>query len=330
MTNRFHAFSIVVPSFNQASYLNDALKSLFSQKYPHLEIIVIDGGSTDGSVNILKTYEQRIFWRSEPDNGQSDALRKGFSLATGDWLGWLNSDDVLYNDALLTVNECINDSSGASVIVGGGNYIDEFGEYIGEYPKIDLSDPDDVLFQLFSKGYLPQPSTFFRRMAYLDVGGVNKDLDYAMDYDLWVRFANHGHRFVDLDHYISGNRWHKAAKTTSNLLELLSEVVNIQLREFGKVSPYFVQAISDNLYSRLHSPCRGDDFHLLFRNIYFKSVWLWLNYSSPLYCINGLLRKNIAKSGPVIGDEISNWQISRLLFKRVFDRLIVRKARKQA
>lgn len=294
-----------MPSFNQASFLRDSIDSLLRQDYPKMEIIIVDGGSSDGSIDILKSYGESIVWSSDEDKGQADAINKGFALATGDWLGWLNSDDMLLGSALHIVNETIDKNPQASIIVGKGIYVDENGDFLRDYPAIEFGEKSNNLDQLFEKGFLPQPSVYFHRDAYISVGGIDIELDYAIDYDLWVRFAKEEFTFAGTDTNLSGNRWHQQTKTSTNLLDLLSEVVKIQLREFGRVSPYFVQAISDNLYSTLHSSIRGDRAHLLYRNLYFKSVWFWLNYSKPFYCINGLIFSNISKTDPVVGDELS-------------------------
>lgn len=302
-------FSIVVPSYQQAEFLSLTIASLLAQSYPNFEIIVVDGGSTDGSVGILEQFGDQIVWVSEKDDGQSDAIAKGFSIASGEWLSWLNSDDVLLEGALESISGVISQNQDAEVIVGRANYIDENGNYLRDYPTIDLGEGKDTLDQLFNKGYMAQPSTYFSRDAYLSIGGIDKTFSFAMDYDLWVRFAKAGKEFIGIDKELSSNRWHDSAKTSSNLLFLLAEVVKIQIREFGVVSPYFVQAISDNLYSILHSSVRGDKAHLIVRNFYYKSVWLWLNYAGPRYCIKGLIFSNISKTDPIVGDELSFGEI---------------------
>lgn len=312
-----YKFSIIVPSFNQAKFLGSAIDSVLDQNYPELEIIVVDGGSTDGSLEILHSYGDRIKFISEEDEGQADAIKKGFSLASGEWLGWLNSDDVLMDSALHNVDEAICQNPQVSIIVGNGTYINENGDFIGDYPTITLEGESNTLAQLFKKGYLAQPSVFFKKDAYISVGGIDRGLEYAIDYDLWVRFAKADFAFAGLDKILSGNRWHPNTKTSQNLLSLLSEVVDIQIREFGKVSSYFVQAISDNLYTKFHSDVRGDRNHLFFRSIYFKSIWFLLNYSSPGYCISGLLLKNISKSGPIVGDVLSFRELVRAVGKFV-------------
>lgn len=298
-------FSVVVPSYNQARFIRAALNSLLEQRYPDLEIIVVDGGSTDGTIGVLRSYGDRIRWVSKPDRGQSDALVKGFALATKEWLTWLNSDDAQTNNALHCVNEAIQADPSVEVVIGGGHYIDIDGNYLRPYPTIKVGPDIDASAQLFEKGYVAQPSVYFRRTAYEKVEGINPELHFVMDYDLWVRLAVKGCRFVPVAADISGNRWYETTKTASQTLPLLSEVVMVQTREYGRVSPYFVQAISDYLYQILHSRHRGEKYHLLYRTVFFKSVWVWVNCRRPLYCLKGLIVHPIAKSGPVVGDSLT-------------------------
>jgi glycosyltransferase involved in cell wall biosynthesis len=305
-------FSVVVPSFNHGHLIAETLNSLLHQDYENLEIIVIDGGSTDGTIDVLRSYGDRIRWISEKDDGQSDALAKGFAMATREWLAWLNSDDIQTNNALHHVQEAIKNNPGAQVVVGQGHYMDEAGDYLRPYPTIAVGPGVDESKELFEKGYVAQPSVFFHRDAYRAAGGINPKMQFAIDYDLWVRLARNGCRFVAVTEDISGNRWYKTTKTVSQFLPLLAEVVAVQMREYGRVSPYFVQAVSDHLYSVLHSRHRTDRYHLIYRILYFKSVWIWLNCHRPLYCLRGLITQNIAKSGPIVGDKLTLFEMVRL------------------
>ena len=313
-------FSVVMPSLNQAGFISDALNSILGQNYEDLEIIVMDGGSTDGTVEILESYGDALRWVSEKDNGQSHALAKGFNMATKEWLTWLNSDDIQTNNALYQVQEAIRRNPGAQVVVGQGHYVDESGAYLRPYPTINVGPGADVCRELFMKGYLAQPSVFFHRDAYRAVDGINAGMQFTMDYDLWVRLARNGFHFVGIPDDISGNRWYESTKTASQPLPLLAEAVAVQTREFGRVSPYFIQAVSDYLYSVLHSPHRGDKYHFVYRMIYFKCMWICLNWRRPLHCIWGLISENIAKSGPIIGDKITLREAARYIADAVWQK----------
>lgn len=310
--------TVVVPSYNQGRFIDETLDSLLDQGYPVLEILVMDGGSTDDTVERLKRYGDWITWVSEKDRGQSDAIAKGFARAGHEWLTWLNSDDIQCNRALWAVNDVVTVHSDADVIVGQGHYMDEDGGNPRPYPTIDLSPGVDVAQQIFLKGYMAQPSVFFRKNAYHRIGGINPALKFCMDYDLWTRFALASCRFVGCDVDLTGNRWYAATKSSGQTLDLLAEVAATQIRHFGCVSPYFVQAISDNLYQLFHGNRRGDTHHVLYRILYFKTVWLWFNVRRPMYCLRGLLIETIAKSGPIVGDKLTltdHWRGLRKVFR---------------
>jgi len=304
MTHASVTFTVVVPSFNQGRFIDDTLRSLLDQHYPHLEILVIDGGSTDDTVERLRRYGGHITWLSENDDGQSDAIAKGFARAKHEWITWLNSDDVQCHSALWVVNDLISMSEDIDVVFGRGHYMDINGENCRPYPTIAVDEGGDVLRELFGKGYVAQPSVFFRKSAYERIGGIDRTLKFCMDYDLWVRLALARCRFASCPTDLSGNRWYEETKTSGQLLDLLAEVMAVQVKHFGRVSPYFVQAVSDNLYQKVHAKNLGDKHHLIYRTLYFKTVWLWFNARRPLYCIYGLFFESIAKSGPIVGDKL--------------------------
>lgn len=186
--------SIIIPSYNQAQFLDATIRSAVSQDYPDKEIIVLDGGSSDGSVEIIRKHERQLAsWRSEPDGGQSNAIKAGFRMATGDLIGWVNSDDVLARGALARVARAVRALGGPDgVFYGGCEVIDADGvvqEVLGAVPTQDW----------IAKAIGPvlcQPGTFFGREAYFRGGEVDTSLQYAMDLDLWMRFITTGTPFV--------------------------------------------------------------------------------------------------------------------------------------
>lgn len=179
--------SIIVPSFNQARFLDDAIRSLVEQEYPHKEIIVMDGGSTDGSVDIIRKYESHLaVWKSEADGGQASAISAGFALATGQVVGWINSDDLLTPGALERLALAVRMAGSPDGVFHGG------WEVIDADSKVQ-----EVFFGLrivpwIARAIGPaicQPGTFFGRDAYLRVGAVDPTLKYSMDLDLWMKFV---------------------------------------------------------------------------------------------------------------------------------------------
>lgn len=297
--------SVIVPSFNQGRFIDETIRSLLDQGYPSLEVLVMDGGSTDNTIQRLKAYGDQIRWISEKDDGQTDAIIKGFARTAKPWITWLNSDDVQCNRALWRVDHAVAVDPEVDVLVGRAHYMDEDGSNSRPYPTIDIGPGIDVGKEIFERGYMAQPSIFYRRDLYERVGGVKRSLDFCMDYDLWARFAVSGAKFAKIDADISGNRWYETTKTAGQTLDLYAEVVTIQRSIFGAVSPYYVQALSDYLYSKFHAKFFGDRGHLFFRWLYFKALWIAINVRAPLYCLKGLVFQTIARTGPIVGDHIT-------------------------
>src|SRR5690606_1584670 len=199
----------------QGRFIDETLDSILGQGYPDVEILVMDGGSTDDTVERLKRRGSAITWVSERDEGQSDAIAKGFARATRPWLTWLNSDDVQTNRALWEVDRVIASNPSAEVVVGQGHYMDADGGNPRPYPTIAVGGRADPRRELFEKGYVAQPSVYFRKDAYERIGGLDRSLQFCMDYDLWVRFAMAECQFVPCMADISGNRWYETTKTTA-------------------------------------------------------------------------------------------------------------------
>ena len=180
--------SIITPSYNQAGYIEATMKSVLDQEYPNLEYIIVDGGSDDGSAEIIERYSDRLaYWVSEPDEGQTDALIKGFDRATGDIMGWLCSDDLLEPTALREVAETFYRDPQLQVAYGDGVWIDAEGHITKQKKEIGFNR---FIF-MYDHNYLPQPSTFWRRGIYEEVGGLDACWNLAMDADLWAKFAEH-------------------------------------------------------------------------------------------------------------------------------------------
>lgn len=213
--------SIVTPSYNQGDYIEETIRSVLLQNYPRIDYIVIDGGSSDQSVEIIKKYEPWIsYWRSTPDGGQSDAINSGFELAEGSLGNWLNSDDILMPGALYEVARVMR--GGAVAAVGDSDYrIADWSKvtHIFESPPLCF----DELFLYNAGVVIPQPSCFFRVDMFHDVGGLKPDLNLCMDLDLWFKLYRLGkpERIIKC---ISWMRRHKNAKTVTADQSLISEV----------------------------------------------------------------------------------------------------------
>lgn len=178
--------TIVTPSFNQGRFIEQTIQSVLDQQYPNLEYIIIDGGSTDGTVDIIKKYEKHItYWVSERDNGQSDAINKGLQLATGEVVNWLNSDDYYELGALKTVAEAFQDQN-VTVVCGRGRIFYQNKE--GERFSRGTDVYEGNLAKTIGWARMDQPETFFRRSVLEKVGELDSSLHYLMDRDLWIRY----------------------------------------------------------------------------------------------------------------------------------------------
>lgn len=210
--------SVITPSFNQARFLVDTLASVRAQGDVVLEHLVIDGGSTDGTRELLERSEG-VWWVSERDRGQSDALRKGLARARGDIIGWVNSDDAYADGALDRAVAELDADPGLAMVYGHSAKIDEHGAVIGRVDAVPLD-----LEGLLSFGTIPQPSCFVRRSAIDAAGGLDASLRYAMDYDLWLRIALAGGRWRAFDEVWAKFRLHGASKTVAETSRFLPEV----------------------------------------------------------------------------------------------------------
>ena len=178
--------ALVTPSLDQGAFLGAAIDSVLAQSYPDIDYLVVDGGSEDDSLEVLRSYGDRIRWISEPDRGQVDAIRKGFAEADGEVLGWLNADDLLEESAVEMAVEALGKAPEAGLVYGDGRLLDEAGRLLGPFAEIE---PFSLWRLLYGLDYILQPAAFFRRSAYDAVGGLDSSLRWAMDWDLWIRLA---------------------------------------------------------------------------------------------------------------------------------------------
>lgn len=202
--------SIVVPSYNQAEFLEQTLLSILNQDYSQREILVLDGGSTDNSIEIIRRYSSQLaYWVSERDGGQSNAIAAGKRRCRGELVGWLNSDDVLKPGALSRVAAAAHGAGTTeAVFYGGHDIIDERGRVMDVFPAFE--DTDWCRRRLGP--VICQPGTFYGRAAYERLGGVDTSLHYGMDLELWLRFFAGGVPFLRVPGYQASFRRHSAQK----------------------------------------------------------------------------------------------------------------------
>lgn len=203
--------TIVTPSYNQGQFIEETICSVLLQDYPNLEYIIVDGGSTDNSVDIIRRYESRLdYWVSEPDRGQTHAINKGWERATGNIITWLNSDDRLCPGALATIAEYLTEHPDVDIVFGDTLFTDADGTPIRRSKPLETFEYPN--FVLNGENPVPQPSAFIRRSVMPDVGLLDWTYRYLMDWDYWLRAGLH-HRIVYIRQLLSTYRLHPASKT---------------------------------------------------------------------------------------------------------------------
>ncbi len=223
--------TIVTPSFNQARFLEATIESVLTQDYPRIEYIVLDGGSTDGSVEILRKHANRLStWVSEPDRGQTEAINRGFGMAHGEILAWLNSDDVYRPGAVGEAVAYLQAHPEIGMVHGGANYIDEAGLAVARFPSARTSHTD------LRRGAprIAQQAAFFRTVVWKMVGPLDPTFHYAMDYDLWIRIS----AVTSLAYVPSlwaGFRLHGESKSMTVARQCWPEMMRVHFRDGGSV-----------------------------------------------------------------------------------------------
>jgi glycosyltransferase involved in cell wall biosynthesis len=220
--------SVITPSYNQGHFIERTIQSVLSQGIPDLEYMVCDGGSTDETVDILRRYEDRLRWISEPDGGQADAVNKGVFNTSGDVIGWLNSDDIYYPGALRFVLDFFEQNPAVKVVYGDADHIDEHDAIIEPYYTEDwdyerLKDVD----------YLCQPAVFFRRQVVGTRGLLDPTLRYCMDYEYWLRLGANI-KFVRLNRVLAGSRLYDANKTLGSRVAVHREIIEMTQKRLGQ------------------------------------------------------------------------------------------------
>lgn len=206
--------SIVTPSLNQGRFIKDAILSVLEQDYPDFEHIVVDGGSEDETLEILKKYSSKtdkLRWVSERDEGQSDALNKGFRMATGDIIGWLNADDRYLPGCFRKVAKFFEEHPEVDIVYGDYRFVDQAGNVIRLRKEIDFNL---FILKYLHVLYIPSTATFFRRKIINEGNFLRVDYHYAMDYEFFLRLALNGYKFAHLSEYLADFRWHPESKSS--------------------------------------------------------------------------------------------------------------------
>lgn len=247
-------FSIITPSFNQGKFIEQTIQSVLSQNCPNLEYIVMDGGSTDETISILKKYEGKLKWFSEKDKGQSDAINKGLQMATGDIVAWINSDDYYLPGTLANITELFERNKNIQWLTGDYIVVDEKGKeihaFVRGYKK--LVSYISSFAALSFANYINQPSTFWRKELLERTGYVNESYRYCMDYDLWLRFMK-----ISPPHIIhtplSAFRIHAASKGGSEYEQQFEEELEVLRKNNSDKMIQFLHGLHNNLITFFYS-----------------------------------------------------------------------------
>lgn len=227
--------SIITPSYNQADYLEQTILSVIEQDYPDVEHIVIDGGSTDGSVEIIRRYARHLaYWESQPDEGQTHAINKGILRASGQVIAFLNSDDVYLPGALSHVAKAMSGEDASQWVVGTCLKIDADGAPLGRFLNRTPHSPLSYLMRL--SGMLPQPSSFWSTEIFQNHGHFDRSLHYSFDYEFNCRLLMHGHRPLLLDEPLAAFRMHDMSKGGTQQIRFGMERIEVARRYAAMLS----------------------------------------------------------------------------------------------
>jgi glycosyltransferase involved in cell wall biosynthesis len=273
--------SIVTPTYNRAGFLEDTIRSVVNQNYPNLEYIIIDGGSTDGTVEIIKKYDKQLaFWVSEPDKGMYHAIQKGFDRATGDILAWINSDDMYHPNSLFVVAEIFKNKSFVSWIVGTPTLFNRDGQCVKVFPTIRWSKRK---FFSGDNKWIQQESVFFRKSLWENTGSyINTKYLFAADFELWVRFFRKT-QLYSVNTILGGFRQHHdqlSITNTEKYLDESKEIIKSYKNDLSDKKLIFILSLLCNLKNH----CLKSSVALIRKlGLYFTSM---LN---KLYCLPGII-----------------------------------------
>ncbi len=247
--------SIVTPSFNQGRFIAETIDSVLSQDYPHAEYLVMDGGSTDETLDVLRRYGERLHWISEPDNGQTAAINKGWQLSHGEIVAWLNSDDTYLPGAVGQAVSFLLAHPHVAAVYGDCDYVDLEGRFLGPYPTRPY-DYLELVRPAFN--YIPQPATFIRRRALESVGYLDESLHYVMDLDYWLRLGTR-YAIAYLPERLATLRLHQTAKSIQRAGDFPAELIYTYQRLFAlpdlplSVRQTEAEAMSNAYYAAAYS-----------------------------------------------------------------------------
>ena len=296
--------TIVTPSYNQGKFVEETIRSVLLQGYPNLEYIIIDGGSTDNSVEVIKKYGSWLtYWVSEPDRGQSHAINKGWRRSTGEILAWLNSDDMYEPEGLRKATEFLVTHPNVDMVYGDCRMISEDSRTVGLCP----TSPFDIKKLLCFEGSICQQTVFLRKRTLDLVGDVDERLHVVMDTDLWIKIALAGLKIQYIPELLGAFRIYPENKTSS-LWELSSqEKFAVLNRNFTKVKlPAEVVSLKKKAYSNIHK---------------FLGVWYYCQFNF------GKARRHLLKCIWLYPSCLREWQVVKLLILTLSGKILISRIR---
>ncbi len=221
--------SVVTPSLNSGEFIEETVRSVLAQGYPRLEYVVMDGGSTDGTLQTLERYRGQFEWVSEPDCGTAQAVNRGIARTKGSIVAWLSADDTFLPGAVAAAVRAFREHPEAAVVYGGGIWVDRYGQPLGPYPVGEAGRE-----ALGRECVICQPAAFIRRDVFEEVGGLDESLHACFDYDLWMRIAK-GHVLFRVEQMLAASRMHPANKSLGRREWVYREAFRILHRHYGYV-----------------------------------------------------------------------------------------------
>jgi len=301
--------SIITPSYNQGKFIEQTIQSVLKQNISELDYLVVDGGSTDETLNILRRYENRIRWISENDNGQTDAINKGLKLTRGDIIGWINSDDIYYEGALSKIMNFFREHPDIEVLYGDADHIDKDGNLIELYYTEDWN-----YNRLKEICFICQPTVFFRRRIMEKAGPLDKNLRYCMDYEYWLRLGAIT-PFVRLRQKLAGSRLYPENKTLGSRVAVHLEINTMIQQKLGYVPKRWIyayaHAVANNKNYQLNNPFENCWYVISLLKANIKGFSRWKPAIST--------RDFVTMSGWIVGAvsnllrNIINWTIHRII-----------------
>lgn len=283
--------SVITPSFQQGRFIERTIRSVVDQSAQRMEYVICDAGSKDETLEILKQYSNCLRWVSEPDQGQADAVNKGLAMTSGDIIAWINSDDIYYPQAFKQVLDFFEANPDIAGVYGQADWIDEFDNVIESYPTKSWS-----YRQLTKECYLCQPAVFFRRTLIEELGDLNTQLQYCMDYELWLRYGQR-YPFAYLPVKLAGSRLYPNNKTLGGRLAAHREANNMLKEKLGHSTQKWIFG-----YSKLQAKANAEPkmlgiaFFTQFFLVVIANCWQFNKKAMPFVLLKVIIYQLLANS----------------------------------